>query len=72
MTHANARKIFNLDTATVSEGEKAEFTLFNPQQETVFTKEQVKSKSQNSAFINLTLKGKVIGIFSKGNLVLNK
>ncbi len=68
----NARRIFNLNTSVIKEGKIAEFTLFNQLPETVFTKEQVKSKSQNSAFINHTLTGKVIGIFSKGNLVLNK
>ena len=68
----NARKIFNLNDATIKEGNAAEITLFNAAEEFVLSKEQVKSKSQNSAFIDQKLKGKVIGIFAKGNLVLNK
>jgi dihydroorotase len=69
---ANARKIFGLDDATIKEGNKAELTLFNPKENTVLTKENNKSKSANSPFIDKILKGKVLGIFSKGNLILNK
>lgn len=68
----NARKIFNLSPATIKEGGIAELTLFNQDEENIFIKEQINSKSHNSAFINQKLTGKVIGIFSKGNLVLNK
>ena len=68
----NARNIFNLDTPTIKEGNTAEITLFTNKEEFILSKEQVKSKSQNSAFIDQMLKGKVIGIISKGNLVLNK
>ena len=68
----NARRIFNLPMATIYEGETAELTLFNNEEENVFKKEDIKSKSQNSAFINKSLKGKVIGVYAKGNLILNK
>lgn len=67
----NARKLFKLNNATIKEGSKAELTLFNTN-ELILTKEKNKSKSQNSAFINTELQGNVIGIFSKGNLILNK
>jgi dihydroorotase len=68
----NARKIFNLPLATIAEEQTAELTLFTNDGENIFTKEEIKSKSSNSAFINKSLKGKVIGIYSKGNLILNK
>lgn len=68
----NARKIFNLPVSTIYEGEVAEITLFNTDEENVFTREANKSKSYNSAFINKVLKGKVIGIYAKGSLILNK
>jgi len=67
----NARNIFNLPAATIQEGRCAEITLFNTSAEFIFGKEQIKSKSQNSAFIDCLLTGKVIGIITKGNLVLN-
>ncbi|MEP6467373.1 MAG: amidohydrolase family protein, partial [Parafilimonas sp.] len=66
----NARKIFGLHEIKIEEGKQAELTLFN---KTDFTlqKENIKSKSFNSAFINVPLQGNVIGIISKGNLILN-
>lgn len=67
----NARKIFNLPAAEIKEGEVADISLFSRDGETRLTKETTKSKSVNSAFMNMTLKGKVIGIFTKGNKVIN-
>ena len=66
----NARAIFRLNKATIKEGAAAEITLFNNADFTLH-KENIKSKSYNSAFINIALHGKVIGIISKGNLILN-
>ena len=66
----NARKIFQLNKATIEEGKTAEFTLFSTKT-FMFNKEKNKSKSQNSAFINIPLNGNVAGIVSKGNLILN-
>ena len=67
----NARKIFNLNDAEIKEGNKAEFTLFNNDSFTL-QKENIKSKSHNSAFINIHLTGDVAGILTKGNLILHK
>lgn len=67
----NARKIFHLNEVVIKEGEKAEFTLFDTTDFT-FSKEKNKSKSQNSPFLNRTLQGNVIGIITKGKLILNK
>ncbi|HEX5151669.1 MAG TPA: dihydroorotase [Parafilimonas sp.] len=66
----NARKIFQLNEATIEEGRTAELTLFNTNT-FIFDKEKNKSRSQNSAFINIPLNGNVVGIISKGNLILN-
>lgn len=68
----NARKIFGLPASTIYEGSEAEITLFTTDDENVFRKEDIKSKSYNSAFIGHSLKGKVIGIYAKGSLNLNK
>jgi dihydroorotase len=66
----NARTIFGLDKATIDEGQAAELTLFSRE---VFKldKKNIKSKSQNSAFINVAMSGNVVGILCKGNLILN-
>ncbi|NNV54370.1 dihydroorotase [Limnovirga soli] len=68
----NARTIFSLPNATISQGQKAELTIFNQQAGFVLNKEDIKSKSINTPFIGADLSGKVIGIYAKGNLVLNK
>ena len=67
----NPRKIFKLNNADIKEGNKAELTLFNNESFTL-QKENIKSKSQNSAFINIHLTGNVAGILTKGNLILHK
>ncbi|MFT4155445.1 dihydroorotase [Parafilimonas sp.] len=65
----NAGKIFGLQT-TIKEGEKASLTLFT-KNEFVFAKEKNKSKSFNTPFFDVALKGIVVGVVSKGSLILN-
>ena len=67
----NARNIFQIVSSTIEEGANAEITLFNRNNNTLLTKENSKSKSSNTPFINKELKGKVIGIINKGQLFLN-
>ena len=68
----NARKIFNLQPVIISEGATAEITLFSNKETFVLQKENIKSKSQNSPFIQKVLTGRVTGIIAKGNIILNK
>lgn len=65
------RKIFGLDIASIKEGEKANISLFNPEESSEFSSENILSKSKNSAFLGSTIKGKVYGIYNQGNLILN-
>ena len=62
----NPRKILNLKQPQIKEGEKANLTVFYPNEEWVFEKRDNASKSHNSPFFNLEnhLKGKVITTFS--------
>lgn len=48
----NAAAIFGLDLPIIKEGEKADLTLFSRETASVFTADQVKSRSKNNAFIN--------------------
>jgi dihydroorotase len=64
------KSIFSIPTNTINEGEIANITLFNPDGSTVFTKENILSKSKNSAFLGTTLKGKAYGILNQGKLIL--
>jgi dihydroorotase len=56
---AEPRRFMSLEPATVTEGAKADLLLFDPQGETTFTKEFMKSKSSNTPVLNQTLKGSV-------------
>ena len=66
------RKIFGLPIPEIKEGTVASLTIFNPLEEYIFEKSMIQSKSANAAFIGKKLKGKVIGIINKNQLVLNK
>ncbi|WP_298764686.1 dihydroorotase family protein [uncultured Polaribacter sp.] len=65
------RAIFSLDKISIAEGEKAELSFFNPDENMLFTKADIQSTSKNSPFINKKLKGKVYGIFANNQLILN-
>jgi len=67
----NARNIFGLPKPIIEEGVKAELTLFNRDEFSIFTKEKNKSKSINSPLFNQSQKGKVVGVVTKGKLLLN-
>jgi dihydroorotase len=69
---SSARNIFGLSPATIAEGAEAELTIFSTQETTSLSKEHSKSKSANSPFWDITLKGKVIGTYVKGKILINK
>lgn len=66
------REIFGLATDAIQIGAKADLTLFVPGHEHQFTKQDLRSKSRNTAFLDMTLRGKVVGIVNKDGLYLNK
>lgn len=66
----SGKTTFGIENQTIDEGKKANITLFNPDGKSIFTKENILSKSKNSAFLGVGLKGKTYGIFNQGKLVL--
>jgi dihydroorotase len=56
---AEPRRLMGLPVPTIEVGQPAECVLFDPAAKTNFTREFMKSKSQNTPFINQTLKGRV-------------
>ena len=64
-------EIFGLTLSGVTEGSAAALTLFQPEANSTFTKQNNRSKSVNSAFLDKTLKGNVVGIVNNGQLYLN-
>jgi len=64
------KAIFSIPNHSISEGEIANITLFNPEGKSIFKKENILSKSKNSAFLGTETKGKVYGILNQGKLIL--
>lgn len=67
----NAKTIFGLPQNKIEVNIKAELSLFTPNVESIFTKENILSKSKNSAFLGQKTKGKAYGIFNNGKLITN-
>ncbi len=67
----NPRKRFQLESFSIIEGAKANFTLFNPNFEYHFSEKNILSTSKNTVFLNKKLNGKVYGIISNKKIVIN-
>ncbi|MBC7525575.1 MAG: dihydroorotase [Flavobacterium sp.] len=65
------RTLFNIESSEINIGKKANITLFTTDSEWNFTSENIVSKSKNSAFLGAKMKGKAIGIYNNGKLILN-
>jgi dihydroorotase len=67
----SGKEIFSIDESVIKEGNKAVLTLFNPETKWTFGKENILSKSKNSAFLGQSMKGKAYGIYNNNQLILN-
>lgn len=56
---AEPRRFMGLPAVSIEEGQPVDLILFDPEKETTFTKDFMKSKSQNTPFLDKTLKGSV-------------
>jgi dihydroorotase len=61
---------FLIDNQIINNNNIANFTLFNPDARWIFTKEAILSKSKNSAFLEMEMKGIVYGVYNQSKLVL--
>jgi dihydroorotase len=66
-----AKSVFNIENSEIAEGKTANLTLFTAENEWVFAKENILSKSKNSAFLGTKMKGKVVGIYNNKTLILS-
>ena len=66
------KSIFKIEKQTIKEGNKASISLFNTEGSWEFSKEDILSKSKNSAFLGQPMKGKAYGIYNQGILILNE
>lgn len=66
------KNTFGISSGQIEEGNKAELTLFNPDENWKFSEKDIVSTSKNAALLGTKLKGKPYGIFSNNQLELNK
>jgi dihydroorotase len=66
----NSRQILGLKTPDFTEGGLANFTLFNPDKEWVFSEKDIFSKSKNTPLVGHILRGVVEGVVNKGQFWL--
>ena len=66
----SGKNIFGIENQTIQEGNSANLTLFSTENKWVFSNETILSKSKNSAFLGQKMKGKAIGIYNNGKLIL--
>ncbi|MNS04788.1 Dihydroorotase [compost metagenome] len=66
------KSTFGIETQIIEEGSKANITLFNPEASSIFSNASILSKSKNSAFLGVEMKGKVYGILNQNQLILKK
>lgn len=64
------KETFGIKNSSINEGQTACLSLFNPNIEYEFLKENIISKSKNSCFIGSKLKGKALGIISNNSIRL--
>ncbi len=69
LTSYNPAKILKLDKGSLQEGKIADITIFNPNEEYIYQKEDIVSKSKNTPFIGKKLKGRVKYTIVNGNIV---
>ena len=64
------KAVFSIESPSIEEALKANLTLFNPEPKSIFTKSNILSKSKNSAFLGMEIKGKVYGIVNQRKIIL--
>lgn len=70
MQTKNVKHVFNQPFLAIAEGAPAVITLFDPEADRIYSKNDLLSKSKNNAFLNRPLRGKVFGIINKERIFL--
>ena len=69
LTSYNPAKILGIDKGVIEEGKIADITIFDPNEEYIYTEEMIVSKSKNTPYIGRKLKGQVKYTIVNGNIV---
>ena len=72
LTSFNPAKLLKIDRGTIEVGKIADITIFDPNEEYIYTKDMIVSKSKNSPFIGKKLKGKVKYTIVSGKVVYDE
>jgi len=65
----NPAKILGLDKGTLTEGKAADIVIIDPDKEWTYKREDIKSKSKNSPFIDWQFKGALLATIVAGEIV---
>ncbi len=65
------KKRFGIKEHLIDEGQQADLTLFEPNTSWEFSKGDISAASHNSCFYGRQMKGKVLGVISKGKISIN-
>ena len=68
----NPAKLLGIDRGEIAEGKVADLTIFDPNKEYVYLKENIVSKSKNTPWINKKLKGQVRYTVVSGRIVFER
>lgn len=68
----NPREILNLTVPEIEEGETANLTIFNTDEEWTFQEKHIKSKSKNSPYVGSQMIGRAEAIYNNGQFVVNE
>ena len=69
LTSYTPAKLLKIDRGILQEGKIADLTIFNPNEEFIYSKDMIVSKSKNTPFIGKKLKGKVKYTICNGYIV---
>lgn len=64
------RRALGLPVPAIEPGAYAELTVFDPEASWTFTEQHIRSRSHNTPFVGQEFKGRVLGIASKGRVIL--
>ena len=66
------QSVFNVSQSSITQGQKANITLFDPTLQWVFKKEHIISTSKNAALLEQPLLGKAYGIINNSQVLLHE
>ena len=68
----NPARLYGLQAGELGVGRPADIVLFDPGEEWTVSEADIHSKSKNSPFIGMTLRGRVIYTISGGKVIYRK